>query len=250
MRFMFVFALAMLFLAPSAWSQPQLANVYHTDNNDGTVYIFAENHGFVPYTIFFEAQLVNMKCSDPLPGRFVVFPSKSPRVITSFTYVPGQLYSYRYSNPYQLGIYASHPADSSYEYTLPFRRAGVAQHFTHITKRHESHHHYFFNLADGVPLRAARAGIIATFLQDLPVHKNSKSTFLVIFHEDGTYAYYVNFKQNSVAVQLGQRVEVGDILASAGGLKRHWFQFRVQQPGPHNAEEIPVNFSGNSPVSR
>jgi hypothetical protein len=35
-----------------ALAQAQLANIYHVDNQQGVVFLYAENHAFVPYTVF------------------------------------------------------------------------------------------------------------------------------------------------------------------------------------------------------
>ena len=227
-----------------AYCQSQIGNVYHADNQKGTVFIYAENNGFVPCTLTLTAKLVNAACESPLPGRFVIFPSKMPQVVTSITYKPGQFYTFDYSYSSQFGIYTGHAPDSSYVYELPFQRnTGVATRFFHNRFQRKLHHHYFFNLPENVPVRAAREGIVAAIRQDLPTAKGHSSNYIIVFHEDGTYAEYTNFNKDSAAPRLGQRVVKGEILCYASGLKKHWFRFNVQYPGTTAGKEISVIFT-------
>lgn len=225
--------------------QTQFGRVYHEDNQIGTVSIYAENHGFVACTISFSAKLKQVTCATALPAKFVVFPAKSPQLLTTLTYEPGRIYSFNYSHTSQFGIYTRRSADSSYVYSLPFELISTAERRV-FDGRHQRmmHHHYFFNLPENTPVHAAREGIVASIRQDKNNAEESKPNYLIIFHDNGTYAEYTYFNQNSVAVKVGQRVGKGEVLCYAGGLKKRWFRFCVLHPGAINGEEIPVAFEG------
>lgn len=226
-----------------AQGQTRLGSIYHADNHNGAVLIFAENHGFVPYTVVLRANLKRMHCLDTLPARFVVFPSKQPRVLTTFAYDPADAYEYNYGFDTQFGIYTGHAPDSSYVYALPFVHGAVpTQKASHERNKGKLHHHYFFNLAENTPVRAVREGIVANLRQDLERPKGDDSNFIIVFHEDGTYAEYQDFNQNSAAFQIGQRVGKGDVICYASGLKKRWLRLCVQYPGAAGARELPVVF--------
>jgi hypothetical protein len=223
--------------------QTHLGTIYHADNHNGAVLVFAENHGFVPYTIMLRANLKRMHCPDTLPARFVVFPSKQPQVLTTFTYNPADAYEYGYSTDTQFGIYTGHAPDSSYVYALPFQQ-GIRPEYKFFDERNKRkmHHHYFFNLPENTAVRAVREGIVANLRQDIEHPKGDNSNFIIVFHEDGTYAEYQDFNRNSVPFQIGQRVGKGEVICYASGLKKHWLRLCVQYPGASGAKELPVVF--------
>jgi hypothetical protein len=95
-----------LVLSVPAFGQLQPLRIFHVDNPNGSVSVLAENHGYIPYTVDFRADLVHMQSSVALPAKIVVFPSREPRVLATFVPAPGQPYSYRYHTPYQIGIYS------------------------------------------------------------------------------------------------------------------------------------------------
>ncbi|MDO7851804.1 M23 family metallopeptidase [Hymenobacter sp. CA1UV-4] len=210
------------------------------------VFLYAENHAFVPYTIFLKAQLVNMRSTDPLPLRLVVFPAKQPQLLTTFTYTPGQVYSYHYDYPAQLGIYSSRPADTTYVYGFPCDSVKTLRTGATAAKGKSpgsTHHDYRFDLPAGQPVLAARSGIVVNYREDCARNTRSKTNFITVFHEDGSYANYLNIAPSSVGLSIGQYVTKGQRLATSdAGHKPTPLLFVVGYPGETAPLELPVRF--------
>ena len=68
---------------------------------------------------------------------------------------------------------------------------------------------------------AARDGTVVAFRQDSAVgaprekYENA-ANYVVVQHDDGTFAEYLHLKQNGVAVSLGQKVKAGETLGFSG----------------------------------
>jgi murein DD-endopeptidase MepM/ murein hydrolase activator NlpD len=228
-------------------AQAQLATVYHADNHQGVVFLYAENHAFVPYTIRLTAKLVNMRSTEPLPLRAVVFPSKQPQLLTTFTYTPGELWSFEYDYPAQLGIYTSRPADTTYAYRFP-SDAGKAPRIVSFVSKPKSkantHHDYFFDLPGTSPVLAARNGIVVNYREDVRRNTHTAFNFITVFHEDGSYARYLNIAPSSVGVSIGQYVSKGQRLAASDARKKPVpLLFVVCSPGEAAPIELPVCFA-------
>ena len=240
MRIIFFLFLSFL-LIQTAIGQP----TYHITNPDNSISIVSENHGFAPITVSLSAELVNMHSTQLLPAKFVVYPSNEPRLLT--TLIPDrQPYSFKYKCPYQIGIYTGHAPDTSYVYSLPFKlHNGDALPLcsTDNTTVPGNRYPYFFSLSAGTAVCAARAGIVATIRQDVTKTKGAQANFIIIFHEDGSLAWYQNLQKNAVSVKIGQRVSEGDTLGYVSTEKQHPpFYFDVEYPGEKYPQALPVTF--------
>nr|WP_230678890.1 M23 family metallopeptidase [Hymenobacter properus] len=196
-----------------------------------------------------------MRSTDPLPLRLVVFPAKQPQLLTTFTYTPGELYSYHYNYPAQLGIYNSRPADTTYVYrypcdTIPRVRTVTSESNSKHTAT--KHHDYAFDVPAGTPVFAARNGIVVNFREDARKNTQTSSNFITVFHEDGSYATYFNIAPSSVGVTIGQYVNNGQRLATSDSRsKPKPLVFVVCFPGEITPVELPVRFAGeNQPPVR
>lgn len=235
-----------LLVTQAAHSQPQLGNLYHHTNVDGSVSVFAENHGFVPYTLTLMAELTRMSSSLALPATIGLFPSKQPRLIAVFTPEPGQVHSFRYSQRNQFGIYPTQVPDTSYAYGLPFALAvgaALPPYCTSNTQIPGNPHPYFFTLPASTVVRAARVGIVATIRQDVRKTRGATANYVVVFHEDGSYAWYQNLRIGPAPVSIGQRVSEGDLIGCSSAEKsRPPLYFGVEYPGKEKPVDIPVIF--------
>lgn len=234
--------------------QPQLASVYHVQNEDGTVSIFGSNTGFVPYTVVLKAKLVHMTSSVVLPARIVVHPAKQPVLLTKLIPEPNQIPSFQYNYPYQIGEYTGLLPDTSYVYALPFKLLAGENMPTCSTDNKAlpgNLHPYFFSLAEGTPIYASREGIVATIRQESKGNKGVKANFITVYHVDGSDACYQNLKKESAAVRIGQQVAKGDLLGYYSGEKQNpGLFFTVEYPGEIYPIAVPVIFSINDKTIR
>ncbi|GAB3866404.1 hypothetical protein GCM10028824_06930 [Hymenobacter segetis] len=208
----------------------------------------------MPYTVALNAKLVHMTSSVVLPAKIVVYPGKQSVLLARLTPEPNQTSSFRYDCPYQIGAYTGLQPDTSYVYALPFKRRTGEQMPNCNTNNKDlpgNPHPYFFSLAKGTPIHASRAGIVASIRQDLKGNKGPKANYIIVYHADGSYAWYQNLKHESVAVRIGQQVAEGDLLSYYGGTKQNaGFYFTVEYPGAIYPIAVPAVFRVDDKIVR
>jgi murein DD-endopeptidase MepM/ murein hydrolase activator NlpD len=85
---------------------------------------------------------------------------------------------------------------------------------------HRGVYAYDFQVPEGTPVIAARAGIVC-FVRDGSKRGGpdrrllDEANSVVVFHDDGTFAAYTHLRPNVVA-RVGQRVRVGELLGWSG----------------------------------
>lgn len=78
-----------------------------------------------------------------------------------------------------------------------------------------------FILDEGTPIKASREGIVKEVVDDfneggLEEYHKSMSNYVLIEHNDGTFAYYGHNQYKSAKVKIGDKINVGDTLALVG----------------------------------
>ena len=117
--------------------------------------------------------------------------------------------------------------DLNAEYRLPFAKGkafvihqGFGGAFSHSAP--ENYHAVDFAMPIGTPIHAARAGIVMQIEEDFfeaGVDKKAygeRANFVAILHTDGSFAIYAHLDLENVMVGLGQRVDVGQLIAHSG----------------------------------
>jgi murein DD-endopeptidase MepM/ murein hydrolase activator NlpD len=110
---------------------------------------------------------------------------------------------------------------------------------------------YDFGMPIGDDVTAARAGIVIELRDGTPDisdwEYNNQHNYIFIQHEDGTVAFYAHLKKDSIVVQVGQSVDIGQRIAASGnsgmtGGKPH-LHFGVYGSYPTvEGFDVPVNF--------
>lgn len=144
------------------------------------------------------------------------------------------------------------PAESPY--VLPYPAGAsyrLAQSYCYPYGGHRDQLAYDFDMPIGSDVVAARAGVVRRTRQDLPDTGDSpepgRHNNILIEHDDGTVAFYGHLQQNSVVVQVGQRVTQGQRLAASGNsgntLGEPHLHFGVYQTWPATEGfDVAVNF--------
>ena len=73
-----------------------------------------------------------------------------------------------------------------------------------------------FDVPEGTPFIAARAGTVTTVVEDAPSHGGGIGNYVQIDHHDGTYGLYYHSPENGIDVEVGDEVEQGDVLGVTG----------------------------------
>jgi murein DD-endopeptidase MepM/ murein hydrolase activator NlpD len=232
-------------------SQPQIVIIDKVEYKDGSTVITAENRGFAPFTVFLKADLQHMTSSIGLPAKIVVFPSLKKLVLAQFIPEGTQPHSYTYNYQLQLGICNGSKPDTTYQYSLPFAR-NTASTVLYAARSDSAHGRQLpirFTLPEDTPVCAAREGIVASIKQDSNKSggraRKLDANFIVIFHDDGTYAWYWHLRQNGSAVQMGQRVTQGEVIGFAGHTgwaRQPCLGFAVSHAKDPDPIDVPVLF--------
>lgn len=117
-----------------------------------------------------------------------------------------------------------------------------------------------FALPEGTPVLAARKGKVIAVRTNSSLHGETKeyapaANYIVIKHEDGSYAQYYHLELASAKVKLGDQVEAGEQIASSGntgwtdGPHLHFSVFKIVESNDSiTNHSVPVKFETNSGV--
>ncbi len=109
-----------------------------------------------------------------------------------------------------------------------------------------------FDLPTGTPFVAARAGRVTALDEDEPSGGGGSGNYVFVDHGDGTGAYYLHSPAGGIEVEVGDRVEAGDVLGVVGqsGLAGYpHLHFIVVEGDPsYPYRGVPVTFSNATPA--
>lgn len=149
--------------------------------------------------------------------------------------------------------------DNNYTYTLPYKVGttykiiqGYNGKYSH---KGESAYSIDFSMPQGTNVLACREGVVVDIKNDSntggPDKKFGKfANYVVIKHSDKTLGSYLHLLKNSVTVQIGQTIKVGDIIGQSGntgwssGPHLHFWVFKAKNG--KEKESIPVKFKVNN----
>lgn len=109
-----------------------------------------------------------------------------------------------------------------------------------------------FAMPVGTPVHAARGGIVIDFTEKYRRGGASRryapyANYIIVLHDDNTTGEYFHLKQFGVEVELGQRVEAGELIGYSGNTgfsslpHLHFAVYRARPFG--NFESLPFQFA-------
>jgi murein DD-endopeptidase MepM/ murein hydrolase activator NlpD len=232
--------------------------ISYSEIDDGGYSLVAANSGFIPVWVELDfPSLDNLQPSRELPVRLVIQPGDENVPVVDITPITNESYSFSYSYLYGEGDPWSTEHDDDYLYLLPYQHGtkhrvgqGFQGAFTHM-----GHNEFAidFDMDTGTPILAARAGIVSSVKEDSRVggvgqYYADKGNYVMVYHDDGTFANYVHLRFNGAAVQPGDRVKQGDLIGYSGNTGMSsgpHLHFDVRIPLPDGQmQSIPVSFLG------
>jgi len=156
-----------------------------------------------------------------------------------------------YSISYHLGDSLTSKPDLNYLYQLPFKpkkKYKVIQSwggsFSHSSK--ESYHAIDFKMNIGEPVHAARGGVVVRSVEKFTKNGGKElrnmANVIAIKHEDNTFAYYVHLMHDGSIVEIGQKVNQGELIGYSGNVgysTRPHLHFVVRDG---SSKSIPIYF--------
>jgi len=176
-------------------------------------------------TITVTMSLLNMAASAISPVTVDAKGRSRFELVTIQVIDPKQPFRYQYNYKWRAGRRAG-VMTTSFVYALPYiggsRRVlqGPLGTFSHQV-RSGSENAIDFRMPIGSKVCAARDGTVVAFWQDSDIGGSDPTNrpyanYVVVAHEDGTFAEYVHLKKNGVLVRLGQKVQMHDEIALSG----------------------------------
>jgi hypothetical protein len=197
--------------------------------------------------------LKNMK-SAPSATTFDVTGQGEHLLLTLTEIDPAQPWHYDWTSSYYLGV-RTNAKPRPYRYARPYR-TGILIQGPHGTYSHElggpDAEAYDWSMPIGSPVLAARPGRVVAIRSDSDKggpdpSLRTATNYVIVRHDDGTYAEYAHIRKGGVKVGLGDTVKRGQLIALSGqtghasGPHLHFMVYVPTDGG--NRKPIPVTFA-------
>lgn len=196
----------------------------------------------------------NVISEPPLPVRFVLPGQTEKRLVIIKAMDPGEGFSYRLSYQQMIGPPLDHlPAEVDYYPPFPLGlKFPISQGFDDDETHSKPPNQYAVDIVMpvGTPILAARGGVVMDLEENFRGGGKEKryltrANQVRILHDDGTMAVYAHLQTNSVRVQRGAKVVVGQWIANSGNTgysSGPHLHFVIQLNAGMSLESLPFRF--------
>ncbi len=220
-------------------------------NRIGNEWVFTVTNSFACPV---QVQLLFTNAKGEREALHLVVPAYSEQVVLSLTNKMAPVFRFSY----ELGDPFVEPEDV--EYWLPLAPGQVVRvtqgYNTRFSHKGKNAYSIDFALAIGTPVYAARDGVVVMTKSNGVRGGNRKAyrghaNYVIIYHNDGTFAHYVHLKYRGVVVKPGDVVRAGQLIGYSGNTgwtKGPHLHFMVTRAGYMDRFSIPTRFytSGGS----
>lgn len=218
----FIHLIAFLLFCLSA--KADFVNIYYNETDNG-YQVLVDNDQYCPVTIKFDFKVKNLKSINDVNDLVVIPARVKGHVVTDFVVVnPRRGYRFGMQTRSNLGDHTNKNYDRDFQYHLPFKSAKnviIGQGYNGRFSHH-GENALDFDLRIGEEVYAARGGVVIEV-----VEKNSRNctsshncanynNYIIIHHDDGTFAEYVHLKRKGAIVEVGDKVEIGQLIGYSG----------------------------------
>ena len=211
-------------VATAAACQDQPVTITQERFNQG-VRLYAQSRDGMDLAVTITAELQNMTASPALP-RTIDLRGPTRQLLAEFKVAsPGQPWRWRYNYHYHRGNRGGRHANVTYLLPYPAGESYVLSQgnfgkFSHGPGTGDEHA-FDFTMPVGTTICAARDGVVAGVRIDSNSGGANRdfrqcANYLVVRHDDGTYADYLHLMQGGALVKVGDRVRAGQPIARSG----------------------------------
>ncbi len=231
-----IYICCLFFVTSIALSSPNV-HVYFEQTPNGYV-VYADNPEPCPISLAIDFELVNLTSSEGNSSTFIL-PGNSEKNNVAELLIKYKLKSYKFD--YNYTAYYGNPNleeyDVTFKYHLPYKKGSsfkVMQGYNGSTT-HKGINALDFNMPEGTEIFAARGGIVVEIVQENDKACENEgcekyNNYILIYHNDGTFANYSHIKKDGAVVAKGDIVSIGQHIAYSGNVGR--------STGPHLHLEI------------
>lgn len=201
-------------------------NVVFTEQRKGDVVtLFARLTNLSEATVTIKATLVNMTSSVSLPLTVDVT-GTGETALTKLTRIdPSRPGTFNWEGHWKYG-HRVQKAPAAYVYTLPYKNGplrvlqGPLGKFSHYPGSQDEQA-IDFEMPIGTTIYAARPGTVVGMRTDCTLGAADPKlipdyNYVIIKHDDGTYAEYLHLRKDGVIVHIGEKVALGQAIAYSG----------------------------------
>lgn len=197
--------------------------VYSEQTKEGFA-VYADNLEQCPVTVSVVFNLKNIKIESAEEATFLIKENSKKVLLTTAAAVDKykqSKFGYTYSST--LGDASKTDYDNDFIYDLPFEKGNAfALHQGYNGSfSHQNENSLDFTMPVGTPITAIRGGIVVKLVENnvlvCPKEECAKyNNYVIIYHDDGTFAEYTHLKRNGVLVKIGDVVSQGQVIATSG----------------------------------
>ncbi len=199
--------------------------LYYEELDQGFV-ILADNNEYSPVSAKIDFRLENLEATQGDKTVFVV-PAMTKRHIITELHVIDRRKRIKlgYESIYNYGNHSQKAYDSNFEYYLPFEKGTeywLSQGYNGATS-HKGENALDFKMPIGTKIYAARGGVVVDIEEsysrsctepDCAKYNN----YILIYHNDGTFAEYTHVKKDGVKVKIGDQIKIGQFIGYSGNV--------------------------------
>jgi len=195
-------------------------------NNEKQILLFAKNEELYPISVRLDLSMKNLKFSHKEQRIFVIPPRVNHYKVTELEVVNTKL-GYKFSFAYQftMGNVNLKDYEKDYPYELPYASGQsfqVAQGY-HGKFSHQNEKAIDFDMPEGTEILAARDGLVVEVVQHNSIsclQEDCKkfNNYIVVMHDDSTFASYAHIKFQGSKVKRGDRITLGQPIAYSGNV--------------------------------
>lgn len=224
MRAIVLLGLGLVAVVPAFACQDQPVSAT-TEQSGNRIRLYAETREGMDATVTLSAELENMVSAPALPATFDLS-GRGRKLLAELRVAnPGAAWRWRYNYHYYRGNRGGRPAEVLY--MLPYRAGesyvlsqGNLGKFSHGPGTGDEYA-FDFTMPAGTTICAARDGVVAGVRSDSnsggPNRDFSNcANYVMIRHDDGTYADYLHLQPGGALVRVGDRVRAGQPIARSG----------------------------------
>ncbi len=189
--------------------------VYYEQSENGYS-LFVDNNELCSVSLILNFDLDNLKAITNRQTTFVIPPHQKKFPFTVLKAILPGKYSFNYKYQAVLGNISINFYDLNYAYDLPFGKGQsflVSQGYNG-KMTHKGIYAIDFNLPEGTPIFAIRSGLVIKSDDTQTQHGNSAefasfNNYILVLHQDGTFANYLHLKPLSAIVKPGDTIIAG-----------------------------------------